>query len=49
MFSCLFNVYGCSNKGGENGDRKENNEISGGGKRVKIAWPLVCRKVGSLW
>ena len=27
----------------ENGDGKERNEISRGGKRVEIALPLVCR------
>ena len=35
-------IYGCS-EGGENGDGEEGSEISGGGKRVEIAWPLLCR------
>ena len=30
-------------EGGEKGDGEEGSEISGGGKRVDIAWPLVCR------
>ena len=37
--SCLLG----SDEGGENGDGKEGSEISGEGKRVKIAWSLVCR------
>ena len=40
-------AYQCINRysdaSGENGDGEEGNEISGGGKRVKIACPLVCR------
>ena len=35
-------IYGLSD-GGEDGDRKEESEILRGGKRVEIAWPLVCR------
>ena len=41
MSPLLFN--GCIVKGGENGDGKEENEIPGGGERVEINWPLVCR------
>ena len=33
-FQC---IYGYSDERG--------NEISGGGKRVEIAWPLVCKTV----
>ena len=36
-------IYGHSDKGGKTGDVEEGNEISGEGKRVEIAWPLVCR------
>ena len=39
-------VYGCSDERGEDGDWFE---ISEGGKRVEIAWPLVCRSLGSVW
>ena len=35
-------INGCSDEGGENGDREEGNEISGGGKRVENAWPLYA-------
>ena len=43
MSPWLFNVYGWSNGGGEDGDAKEGSKISGGWERVEIAWPLVCR------
>ena len=36
-------IIGCSDEGVENGDGEEGSEISRGGKRVEIAWPLVCR------
>ena len=36
-------IYGRSDEDVENGDREEESEISGGGKRVEIDWPLVCR------
>ena len=35
-------IYGHSDED-KNGDGEEWSEISGEGKRVKIAWPLVCR------
>ena len=38
----LFNVYIDSDEGGENGDGKKGNEISGGRKRVEIALSLIC-------
>ena len=31
-------IYGCSDEGGEDRDRKEANEIPGGGERVEITW-----------
>ena len=34
-------IYGCNYEGVENGDGEEGSEISIGGKRVEIAWPLV--------
>ena len=40
MSPWLFNER--SDEGGEIWDGKEGSEISGGGKRVKIAWPFVC-------
>ena len=43
MSPWLFNVYVAGDGGGEDGDGKERSEISGGWKRVEIAWPLVCR------
>ena len=36
-------IYGCSDEKGEKGDGEERNEISGGIKKVEIAWPLACR------
>ena len=39
-FQC---IYGPSDEGGENGDGEEGSEISGRGKRVEIACPLVYR------
>ena len=45
----MYSIFGCSEEGGENGDGKERNEISGGGKRVEIVWPLVCRGLGFVW
>ena len=36
-------IYGHSDEGSENGDGEEGSEISGGGKRVAIAWRLVCK------
>ena len=41
MSPWLFN--GWSDERGEDKDVKEENELSGGGERVEIAWPLVCR------
>ena len=35
-------IYGWSDEGGEDGDRKEGSELPGGWKRVDIAWPLAC-------
>ena len=28
---------------------KEGSELPGGWERVEVAWPLVCRLVGSMW
>ena len=39
-------VYGRSYEGGKNGDGQEESEISGGRKRVDIAWYLAYRLVG---
>ena len=39
-------IYIFSDERGENEDGEERSEISGGGKKVKIAWPLVCRRLG---
>ena len=36
-------IYGLSDERGGNGDVKGGSEISGGGERVEIACPLVCR------
>ena len=36
-------IYGCHDEVGENVDGEEVSEISGGGGRVEIAWPLICR------
>ena len=36
-------IYGHSDERGKNVDREEGSEISGGGKILGIAWPLVCR------
>ena len=36
-------IYGHIDEGDENEDGEEESEISGGGKRVKITWPLACR------
>ena len=36
-------VYGWSDEGAEDGGGKEGSELLGGLKRVKIAWPLICR------
>ena len=36
-------IYGHSDEGDENGDGEEGSEISGGGKKVQITYPLVCR------
>ena len=47
--SCIISPLLCSYEGGEKGDRKEGNEISGGGRRVEIVWPLVCRCLGSVY
>ena len=33
-------LCGCSDEGGENGDREEGSEIPGRGKRVEFAWTL---------
>ena len=46
MSPWLFN--GWSDERGEDKDVKEENELSGGGERVEIAWPLVCRCLGSM-
>ena len=42
-------IYGCSDKGSENGDGEEGSEISGGGKKVEITWPFVWGWLGSVW
>ena len=42
-------IYGRGDKSCENGDAEEGSEVSGGGKRVEIAWPLVCRRLGFVW
>ena len=39
-FQC---IYGWNDEGDEDGDRKEGNETPGGGERLVITWPLVCR------
>ena len=39
-FQC---IYGRSDERGEDGNGKEESEIPGGGERVKITWPLICR------
>ena len=39
----IYCIYGWSDEGGEDGDRKEVSELSGEWERVEIAWPLVCR------
>ena len=44
MSPWLFN--GHSDEGSENRDGEEGSEILGGGKRVEIDWPLVCRLFG---
>ena len=36
-------IYGRSDEGGVNGDGEERNEISRGGKKLEIAWPIVYR------
>ena len=41
MSPSLYNVY--MDEEGGNEDGEEGSEIPGGGKRVKIAWPHVCR------
>ena len=43
VFQCLYRQ---SYEGGENGDGEEGSVISGGGKRMEIAWPLGCRLLG---
>ena len=43
MYYVPLGIYEYSNEGGENGDGEEESEIPGGGKRMEIAWPLVCR------
>ena len=44
MSSLLFNVYMDTGMNEvKMGMGEEGSEISGGGKRVEIAWPLVCR------
>ena len=44
-----LNVYMDAVIRGENGDRKERSEIHGGGERMEKTWPLVCRRLGSVW
>ena len=39
-FQC---IYGGSDEGVENGDGKEGDDISGEGKRIDTAWPLLSR------
>ena len=36
-------VYRCSDERSNNEDGEDESEISGGGKKMKIAWPNVCR------
>ena len=36
-------IYGRNDERGENRDEEEESEIPGGGDRVEIAWPLVCK------
>ena len=36
-------IHGNSDKGGENGNGKEENDVSGGGERLEFAWVLVCK------
>ena len=43
MSPWLFNIFGCSDKGGEDGDGKEGNEIPGGLRRMEITRLLECR------
>ena len=33
--------YGSNDEGGKNGNGKEGSEISGGRKRMEVAWPFV--------
>ena len=39
---CIMSSWLCSD-GDENGDGEDRSEILGGGERVEIACPLVCR------
>ena len=36
-------IYRYSDKGGENGNGKEENKVSEGRERLEIAWVLVCK------
>ena len=49
VYLVVQGMYGWSDEGGEDGDGKEGNELSEGWERVEIAWPLVCRRLGSMW
>ena len=39
----LQRVYGCSDERSESGDGNYGSNVSGGGKRVEIAWSLICK------
>ena len=39
-------IYGWIEEGGEDRDGKEGSELPGGWERVKIIWPLGCRRLG---
>ena len=41
--SWLFDVYMDAVMRGANWDGEDGSEISGGGRKVEIAWPFVCR------
>ena len=45
----MCTAYGWIGERSENGDGKDGNKISGGGKRVKIERALVWRRLGLVW
>ena len=47
--SLMYSICGRSDELVENGDGEEGSEISRGGNRVEIAWPLICRWFGFVW